>query len=677
MTTVKPMTEERQHHSWGLLVQGRPATPSEGRAQQYTRIGPKDSQSLITHNNGTCLEFGPWDPVDEFDPTKPFNQQILLIDTTIKDIQSVRIRHNDVVGDDSDVFKGFRTVPYSGEVQLHRYPNGETYSQVPSYYASVSATPSMYSTANKSDVLGEAHPGLSSDTRFGVLVPNQQQGPGRGTSAYQRFDRPNNRGNNHGERGGYAQHLNRRGRRDAQFGRGQGRGDGRGHGHDGETRGGHHHESGGHHRNFDGGHSGHQNRDHEFESYRHREHQFQHHEHREHEFEPYRHREHESRPDQRWDDHAHHDTATRNHEGGNRVYDGYNGGGYPHVSMSHGQQAPIFPGYEEANPLIPPPEYRAGVMDYLPPLHYLQAAPANVGPFGLPSVYPPAIPNEVPVYGYTRIGGHNEPTHHSPVANVESHVGLRSPYFQPDYDVGIAVPMGPDQGRMATGPRPQVVLPPTTPGSQPFVGNPDDYAGFLVANVHLSRSFRPSPGRSPMRTTTDEGSPIMRPRRHATGPAIQYAQAYHARGGSGSGTDLRRMATAQSGFMIAEPRSSPSAGVFSPAQGSPRYGNMHSMTARSSPGVSFSNMNPVLSSMGRTASSDELSYAGFSISGQQAGAVSGPPTPPANPGRRWFETRQYVADGSRMSSPGFASSAYNGAYNGAFYANARSEDGRM
>lgn len=33
MTTVKPIVEERQHHSWGLLVQGRPATPSEGRAQ--------------------------------------------------------------------------------------------------------------------------------------------------------------------------------------------------------------------------------------------------------------------------------------------------------------------------------------------------------------------------------------------------------------------------------------------------------------------------------------------------------------------------------------------------------------------------------------------------------------------------------------------------------------------
>ncbi|ATZ58821.1 hypothetical protein BCIN_16g04940 [Botrytis cinerea B05.10] len=60
MTTVKPIVEERQHHSWGLLVQGRPATPSEGRAQQYTRIGSKDTQSLITHNNGTCLEFGPW-----------------------------------------------------------------------------------------------------------------------------------------------------------------------------------------------------------------------------------------------------------------------------------------------------------------------------------------------------------------------------------------------------------------------------------------------------------------------------------------------------------------------------------------------------------------------------------------------------------------------------------------
>ncbi|KAI9650004.1 hypothetical protein NHQ30_000017 [Ciborinia camelliae] len=634
MTTVKPIVEERQHHSWGLLVQGRPATPSEGRAQQYTRIGPKDSQSLITHNNGTCLEFGPWDLVDEFDASKPFHQQILLIDTTIKDIQSVRIRHNDNVGDEVDVFRGFRTIPYSGEVHQHQYPNGEVYNQVPSYYASVSNTPSMYSTMNKSDILGEAHPGLSSDTRFGVLVPNQNQNQGRNTGTHHRFDRQS-RGNHHShiERGSYSQHLNRRGRRDAQFGRGQGRDGGRGHGR-------------GHVRDDERGNGRNDGRC----GY-------------------YQHQEHDYGQQERWG-YARQDSPVSYHAEDDRSYRGYNGEHFGHVSMVHGQQAPVYPSYEEANPHIPPPDYRTGMMDFAPSLQYVQNIPNNFQ-FGVPAFFPPPVPNEVPFYGYAKIGGNNEPVHDEPASTMESHVGGRSAYFVPDNDVGIApAAMGLGQGRKATGPWPRVVLPPTTPGGdQTYAASSAGYEGHIRANVHPPTPF----GRSPMRTTTDEGSPLMRPRRNVTDPANQFTPISHNRTNSGSGTDLRRLATGHSGFSIAEPRSSPSTGAFSPAGDSPGMRNTHSITARSSPGLSFSNLGPVGRSMPRTSSSHELSYVGYTISGQQPGSVSRATTPPENTGRRWFESRQYVPDGSRMSSPGFTTPGHNRS----FYANSRSEDGQM
>ncbi|KAI9646447.1 hypothetical protein NHQ30_004439 [Ciborinia camelliae] len=56
-----------------------------------------------------------------------------------------------------------------------------------------------------------------------------------------------------------------------------------------------------------------------------------------------------------------------------------------------------------------------------------------------------------------------------------------------------------------------------------------------------------------------------------------------------------------------------------------------------------------------------------------SGAFVGESDVPIGTGRRWFESRQYVPDGSRMSSPGFTTPGHNGG----FYANSRSEDGQM
>ncbi|THV53431.1 hypothetical protein BGAL_0051g00280 [Botrytis galanthina] len=648
MTTVKPIVEERQHHSWGLLVQGRPATPSEGRAQQYTRIGSKDTQSLITHNNGTCLEFGPWDLVDEFDATKPFYQQILLIDTTIKDIQSVRIRHNDTVGDDVDVFKGFRTIPYTGERHQHVYPNGETYNQVPSYYASVANTPSMYSTSNKSDVIGEAHPGLSSDTRFGVLVPSQDRNVGRGGNSH-RGGSDRGRGNqHHGERGGYAQHLNRRGRRDQQFGRGQGQGRGDGRGDWRGTfrnvgRGGRHHDNDNHQASLqeresmndhgneqvwgnDRGESTsgyHQVADQMFENYNETDRTY---------------------PTFSEDNHAYPTYAVYNQAGNN--YMGHNGEEFAHASMTSGPQGPVYPGYEEHYPVAPPPNaFMMGTNGQANP--YFVPVGINGIPYAAPVFYPYSR-NAADAYDYAN----NHQILYSPEP-IENNMSGRSQQFMPGQEVGVAVHMVPEHSR--ANPRPRVVLPPTTPAIQMNARHSAGSEGFLGPNVQPPTPFGPTPGRSPMRTTTDEGSPLMRPRRHATDPTLSFTPLTHGRSTSGSGTDLRRLATGNSGFAIAEARSSPSAGTFSPE--SPHNNNLNS-TARSSPGLSFSTLGAV-GPMVRTSSSHELKYVGYTIqgrSGPSSGSVSRTSTPIVNPGRRWFEARQFVPNGSRLPSPGMASS---------------------
>ncbi|KAB8291838.1 hypothetical protein EYC80_006620 [Monilinia laxa] len=649
------------------------------------------------------------DPVDEFDESKPFYQQVLLIDTTIKDIQSVRIRH-DTIGDNVDVFRGFRTIPYSGDAHQHVYPNGEVYDQVPSFYASVANTASMYSTSNKSDIIGEAHPGLSSDTRFGVLVPNQNQPQGRGGSTYQRHDRPDRqhgRGNYQGDRGGYAQHLNRRGRRDMQFGRGQGRiGNGRG-----DSR------AGGHHFEGHNQYNGHREGQNGYFNPQEPAHGIVHHLD---ELSLDQHREGGYGIEQNRDDFAlarHRDNLAMSQHRANlaRRYDAISDDGVrtwgeryaeaPIFNAQHApatggvfysaenirrygeppfQEPPVYDGFNEENPYIPPPH----LWDFTPGTtawqERLQVLPGDLNPSGLHTYMAPGIANNVPQYSW--------PYMHGPAR--ENNAGDPPPYFVPGplehmmvnhvdghhsqcplsgHDAGVMDAIGPDHGRMITGPRPRVVLPPGTPGERTLETDFGEGQGFLHGNLQSQTPLGPSPGRSPARTTTDEGSPLVRPRRIATDPSNQRTPIGHGHGRGNSGSDLRRWATAHSGFAIAQPRSSPSTGAFSPGPGSPGHGHITSTTARSSPGITFANSGPFGRSIARTASSHELNYVDFSINGETPGQVSRTPTPPINSGRRCFETRQYVPDGSRMSSPGQGSPVY---HNGVFTEH-RSEDGQM
>jgi hypothetical protein len=118
--------------------------------------------------------------VDEFGREhRAFCDQIANIDRTIRDIKSVRDRHQlPLAVDDRDenekVFDNFRsstldpsTLPY------YRLDTGlgyeSTYLQTPSRFASIGTLVSYYSSPNKSDMPGVRHPGISVDTRFGVL----------------------------------------------------------------------------------------------------------------------------------------------------------------------------------------------------------------------------------------------------------------------------------------------------------------------------------------------------------------------------------------------------------------------------------------------------------------------------------------------------------------------------
>ena len=110
--------------------------------------------------------------MDEFGPGHPFREQVASVDRAVRDCQSVAQRYsaNDD-GDDNYVYQGFRSGQLLdrsriGSVSLGPY----IYTQVPSKYASVSSLISIYAHPNKSDTVGEAHPGLSSDTRFGILA---------------------------------------------------------------------------------------------------------------------------------------------------------------------------------------------------------------------------------------------------------------------------------------------------------------------------------------------------------------------------------------------------------------------------------------------------------------------------------------------------------------------------
>lgn len=122
--------------------------------------------------------------MDEFDPVQhPFCNQIAQIDTSIRDCQVIRKRHDhndrarnndgasvrsEVTVVDEDPFNDFRTTTLD-PARLPRITVASgTYVQVPSRFASVGNLVSIYSTQNKSDISGDTHPGLSTDTRFGI-----------------------------------------------------------------------------------------------------------------------------------------------------------------------------------------------------------------------------------------------------------------------------------------------------------------------------------------------------------------------------------------------------------------------------------------------------------------------------------------------------------------------------
>jgi hypothetical protein len=80
--------------------------------------------------------------------------QVALVDNSMQNINTVRMQHSHDPLASDDPFNGFRTMPYPGEAPLDSYPNGEVYRLIPSYYASIGSTTSMYATSNKSYVIG-------------------------------------------------------------------------------------------------------------------------------------------------------------------------------------------------------------------------------------------------------------------------------------------------------------------------------------------------------------------------------------------------------------------------------------------------------------------------------------------------------------------------------------------
>jgi hypothetical protein len=118
--------------------------------------------------------------VDEFGREhRAFCDQIANIDRAIRDIKSVRDRHQlPIAVDDRDenekVFDNFRSTTLDpSTLPYYRLDTGlgyeSTYLQTPSRFASIGTLVSYYSSPNKSDMPGVRHPGISVDTRFGVL----------------------------------------------------------------------------------------------------------------------------------------------------------------------------------------------------------------------------------------------------------------------------------------------------------------------------------------------------------------------------------------------------------------------------------------------------------------------------------------------------------------------------
>lgn len=97
-----------------------------------------------------------------------------MVDKAIRDCQSVTNRHPATSADDDNhAYDDFRLRPLNPrDIVTVQLPSGVHY-RVPSKLASVGYTISVYAQNNKSDVPGEAHPGHSVDTRFGVIAKPQ------------------------------------------------------------------------------------------------------------------------------------------------------------------------------------------------------------------------------------------------------------------------------------------------------------------------------------------------------------------------------------------------------------------------------------------------------------------------------------------------------------------------
>ncbi|EHL03796.1 hypothetical protein M7I_0079 [Glarea lozoyensis 74030] len=128
---------------------------------------------MVRYDNGTCIQFGLDDRILDFHPEShtPFREQHLLIDNTIREIKAVRQSHP---GDQSDPFEHFRSheAPEKDVTYVEmNAQSGGLYVQVPSYYASVHDTISLYKTAVSLDGERSSTPPANEDSRYGVVCP--------------------------------------------------------------------------------------------------------------------------------------------------------------------------------------------------------------------------------------------------------------------------------------------------------------------------------------------------------------------------------------------------------------------------------------------------------------------------------------------------------------------------
>ncbi|CAG8959643.1 hypothetical protein HYFRA_00001546, partial [Hymenoscyphus fraxineus] len=184
-----------EQNQWGLKVPGRPPTPSEGAAQLYNRVGPRDEQKILAFDNGTCLTFGPMDRVDEWDlDVHPFVDQVAQIDKAIHEVKTVRDRYNGSEEGDN-AFSNFRSTPAPANLVTEVTLSGVTYKQVPSKYATLTDMVSVFSKAKKDENHADTRygttgrPPLDAIPRFVPYGPNPSSG---GPPAPRYYQRPDN-----------------------------------------------------------------------------------------------------------------------------------------------------------------------------------------------------------------------------------------------------------------------------------------------------------------------------------------------------------------------------------------------------------------------------------------------------------------------------------------------------